>query len=145
MAHLCSDSFLSIFLRRDTEVFWRCLYYIDWQNWPIKPFTERTILENYPSGNVFRIEFCFTLTTGFIQIVIRTWFTDTILEPIIIVTTFMTIIVVVVFINLLFLFLLSPWLCWWSSCHYYWCWCDCHRYCCNFCNIVIITSLFFYF
>ena len=65
----------------------------------------------------WRITLSFTLTTGFIRIVIKTWFTDTILEPIIIVNTFMTIIVVVVFINLLFLFFLSPWLCWWSSCH----------------------------
>ena len=46
------------------------------------------------------------------------------------------------FLSLLLL-LLSPWLCWCSSCHYYWSWFDCRCYCCHFCSIVVInTSLF---
>ena len=51
MAHVCSNSFLSIFPRTDTIVFRRCLYYIDLQNWPIKPFTERKLLEKYSEDN----------------------------------------------------------------------------------------------
>ena len=52
-----------------------------------------------------------------------------------------TIIAVPIFMT--FFLLLSPWLCWCSSCHYYWSWFDCCCYCCHFCSIVVInTSLF---
>ena len=36
--------------------------------------------------------------------------------------------------------LLSPCLCWCSSCHYYWSWFD---YRCHFCSIVVINTSFF--
>ena len=45
--------------------------------------------------------------------------------------------------TLLFLLLLSPWLCWCSSCHYYWCWHDCRRYCYHLCGIAVIIGSFF--
>ena len=54
------------------------------------------------------IAFGFILATGFKRIVIRTYLGETILVPIIIVSTFITIIVIAVFITLLFLLLLSP-------------------------------------
>ena len=108
------------------EVFWRHWCHGDW--------TLKTVSE---------IAFCFILTTGFVWIVIRTWFTETILVPIIDVPIFITIIVVPVFMTLLFLLLLFPWLCWYSSCHYYWSWFDCCCYCCHFRSFVlIIASLF---
>ena len=113
MAHVCNNIFLSIFLWRDTiafsitltklthqtlykektirEVLWRQWYHGDW--------TLKTVSE---------IAFCFILTTGFKSIVIRTWFMETILVPIIIVSTFISIIVVAVLITLLLLLLLSP-------------------------------------
>ena len=56
------------------------------------------------------IAFCFILTTLFLPLmVLRTWFTETILVPIIFATIPITIIAVPVFITLLFLLLLSPW------------------------------------
>ena len=61
----------------------------------------------------------------------------------IIVTTFITIIAIGVFTTLLFLLLLSPWLCWCSSCHYYWCWHDCRCYCYHFSGIVVIIASLF--
>ena len=127
----------------------RCLYYIDWQNWPIKPFTERKLLEKYSEDNgamgtehwrLSEIAFCIILTTGFVQILIRNWFTEIILVVIINDPIFITIIAVPVFMNFFFNCLR---VCWCSSCHYYWSWFDCPCYCCHFCSIVVInTSLF---
>ena len=147
MAHVCS-----IFLRRDTIVFWK----VSLLHWLTKLthqtlYREKTIGEilwrQWRSGEwmlktVPEIAFCFILATGFKQIEIRIWFTETILVPIITVSTFITIIAVAIFITLLFLLLLSLWLCRCSSCHY-WSWYDC-RYCyCKFCStIAIVTSLF---
>ena len=118
MGHVCSNTFLSIFLRRDTIVFrkmsplhWltklthQTLYRektigeVLWRQWRHGDWTLKTVSE---------IAFCFILATGFKRIVIRTWFTETILVPIIIVSTFISIIVAAVFIILLFLLVLSP-------------------------------------
>ena len=117
MAHVCSNTFLSIFLRRDTIAFWKMslLHWLTklthqtlyrekiigevlWRQWCHGDWTLKTVSE---------IAFCFILATGFKRIVIRTWFTETILVPIIIVSTFISIIVIAVFIILLFLLLLS--------------------------------------
>ena len=46
IVHVCSNTLLSIFLRRDHS-FPNNISYIDWQNWPIKPFTKRTLLKKY--------------------------------------------------------------------------------------------------
>ena len=108
------------------EVFWRQCRYGDW--------ALKTVSE---------IAFCFILTTGFVRIVIRIWFTETILVPIIIVPIFITITAVADFLTLLFLLLLSPRLYWCSSCPYCWCWFDCRRYCCHFCSIIVIISPLF--
>ena len=156
MANVCSNTFLSIFLRSDTIVF-RKMSLLHWLTKLTHQtlYREKTIREvlwrqcrheDWMLKAVSEIAFCFILTIGFKRIVIRTWFTETILVPIIVTSTFIIITAVAVFIALLFLLLLSPWLCWCSSCHY-WCWCDCRRYCCNFCSIVvvIITSLFVLF
>ena len=116
MAHVCSNTFLSIFLRRDTIAFWKMslLHWLTklthqtlyrektigevlWRQWRHGDWTLKTVSE---------IAFCFILATGFKRIVIRTWFTETILVPIIIVSTFISIIVVAVFITLLFFLLL---------------------------------------
>ena len=116
MGHVCSNTFLSIFLRRDTIVFrkmsplhWltklthQTLYRektigeVLWRQWRHGDWTLKTVSE---------IAFCFILATGFKRIVIRTWFTETILVPIIIVSTFISIIVAAVFITLLFYLLL---------------------------------------
>ena len=151
MAHVCNNNFLIIFLRRDTIAFWKMsllhwltklthqtLYrekitgYVLWRQWCHGDWTLKTVSE---------IAFCFILATGFKQIVIRTWFTVTILVPIIIVFTFISIIVVAVFITHLSLLLLSLQLCQCSSCHC-WCWCDCCCYCCNFCGTVVIIASF---
>ena len=69
-----------------------------WRQWCHGDWTLKTVSE---------IAFCFILATGFKRIVIRTWFKERILVPIMIVCTFISIIVVVVFITLLFLLLLS--------------------------------------
>ena len=156
MAHVCSNTFSSIFLKRDIIVFWKMslLHSLTklihqtifrektigealWRRWHHEDWTLKTVSER---------AFWFTVTTWLLQIVIRTWFTKTILEPIIIVIIFITIIAVAVLITLLLLLSLSLWLCWCSFCHYYWCWCDCPCNCCHFCNIfVVIASLFCYF
>ena len=105
---------------------------VSWRQWRHGDWTLKPVSE---------IAFCFILTAGFVLIVIRTWFTEMILLPIISVPIFITIIAVPVFMP--FFLLLSPWLCWCSSCHYYWSWFDCRCYCCHFCSIVVInTSLF---
>ena len=97
MAHVCSNTFLSIFLRRDTIAFWKMslLHWLTklthqtlyrektigevlWRQWRHGDWTLKTVSE---------IAFCFILATGFKRIVIRTWFTETILVPIIIVST----------------------------------------------------------
>ena len=117
MAHVCSNTFLSIFLRRDTIAFWKMslLHWLTklthqtlyrekiigevlWRQWCHGDWTLKTVSE---------IAFCFILATGFKRIVIRTWFTETILVPIIIVSSFISIIVVAVSITLLFLLFLS--------------------------------------
>ena len=55
-----------------------------------------------------------------------------------------TIIAVPVFMTFSFFFLLlSLWLCWCSSCHYYWSWFDCRCYCCHFCSTVVVNTLLF--
>ena len=153
MAHVCSNTFLSIFLRRDTMVFWK----MSLLHWLTKLthqtlYREKTIGEvfwtqwrhqDWTLKTVFELAFYFILTTGFVRIVIRTWFAETILVPFIIVPIFITIIAAPFFMTLLFLLLLSPRLCWGSSCHYYWSWFDCRCYCCHFCRIVVnIASLF---
>ena len=153
IAHVCSHTFLSIFLRRDTIVFWK-MSLLHWltQLTDQTCYTEKTIGEvlwrQWRNGyctlkTVPEITFCSILTTGFASIVITTWFMKKNLVPCIIVTISITIIAVAVFITLLFLLLLSPWLCWCSSFHYYWCWCNCCRYCCHFCSIVVIIASLF--
>ena len=135
VAHVCSNIFLSIFLRRDTIVFWK-MSLLHW----LTKLIHQTIYREKAIGEVFlrqwrhgdwtlktvsEIAFCFILTTGFVWIVIRTWFTETILVPIIIVPIFISIIAVAVFMTLLFSLMLSPRLRWCSSVFYYWCWFDC--------------------
>ena len=113
MAHVCSNAFLSIFLRRETIVFWK-MSLLHW----LTKLTHQTLYREKTIGEVLW----------------RQWRHGDFFF-----------IAVAVFITLLFLLLLSPWLCWCSSCHY-WCWCDCRRYCCNFCSTaVIIKSLFCFF
>ena len=112
MAHVCSNTFLSIFLRRDTMVFWK-MSLLHW----LTKLTHQTLYREKIIGEVFwrqwrhgdwtlktvsEIAFCFILTTGFVRIVIRTWFTETILVPIINVPIFITIIAVPVFITFFF-------------------------------------------
>ena len=153
MAHVRSNTFLRIFLRKETMVFWR----ISLLHWLTK-LTHQTFYKEKTIGEVFwrqwrhgdwtlktvsEIVFCFILTTEFVRIVIRTWFKETILVPIIIVPIFISFIAVVVSMTLLFLLSLSPRLFWCSSCHYYWSWFACRCYCCHFYSIfVIIASLF---
>ena len=114
MAHVCSNTFLSIFLRRDTMVFWKMsllhwltklthqtLYrektigIVFWRQWRHRDWMLRTVSE---------IAFCLILTTGFALIVIGTWFTETILVLITNVPIFITIITVPVFMILFFFF-----------------------------------------
>ena len=111
MAHVCRNTFLNIFLRRDTMVFWN----MSLLHWLTKP-THQTLYREKITGEVFwrqwrhgdwtlntvsEIAFWFILTTKFVRIVIRTWFTQTILIPIINVPTFITIIAVPVFMTFL--------------------------------------------
>ena len=107
----------------------------------------RSILKTMVHGdwtlNVSQIAFCFILSTKFVQILIRTWFTKTILKPIINVPLFITIIAVNIFMTLLFLLLLSRRLCCCSSCHYYWSWFDRRCYCYHFCSIVVVIASLF--
>ena len=150
MTHVCSNTFLSIFLMRATIVFWK----MSLLHWFTK-LTHQTLYRKKTIGDVLwrqwchgdctlktvsEIAFCFVLTTEFVWTVIRNWFTGTILVPIIIVITFITVLAVAVFIALLFLLLLSSWLCWCSSYHYYWCWCDFGRYCCHY-HIIVLFFL----
>ena len=132
----------------------RCLYYIYWQNFTHQTFyrvktIEEVLWRQWSPGNrtlkaVSKTAFCFVFTTGFLpQIIIRTSFTVMVLVPIIIVIISITINVVAVFITALFLFLVSPWLCWCSSCHYYSCWRNCRPYCCHFFIIPVITPSLF--
>ena len=109
MAHACGKTFLRIFLRRDAMVFWK-MSLLHW----LTKLTHQTLYKEKTIGEVFwrqwrhgdwtlktvsEIAFCFILTTGFVRIVIRTWFTETILVPIINVPIFITIIAVPVFIT----------------------------------------------
>ena len=83
MAHVCSNTFLSIFLRRDTIAFWKMslLHWLTklthqtlyrekiigevlWRQWCHGDWTLKTVSE---------IAFCFILATGFKRIVIRTF------------------------------------------------------------------------
>ena len=112
MAHVC-NIFLSIFLRRDTIAFSitltklthqtlckeKTIREILWRQWHHGDWTLKTVSE---------IAFCFILAIGFKRIGIRTWFMETVLVPIMIVSTFISIIGVAVLITLLFLLLLSP-------------------------------------
>ena len=110
MAHVCNNNFLIIFLRRDTIAFWKMslLHWLTklthqtlyrekiigevlWRQWCHGDWTLKTVSE---------VAFCFIIATGFKRIVIRTWFTEAILVPIIIVSTSISIIVVAVFITL---------------------------------------------
>ena len=117
MAHVCSNTFLSIFQWRDTIVFWK-MSLLHW----LTKLTHQTLYRKKTIGevlwrqwyhgdltlkNVSETAFCFILTTGFKRIVIRTWFMETILMPITIVSTFITIIVVTVFITLVFIVAIS--------------------------------------
>ena len=97
MAHVCSNSFLSIFLRRDNIAFWKN-FVLDWLTKLTRQtfHREKTIGEvlwrqwrhgDWTLKTVSEIAFCFILATGFKRIVIRTWFTETTLVPIIIVST----------------------------------------------------------
>ena len=117
IAHICSNTFSSIFLRRVTIVFWK-MSLLHWltkrthQTLYREKIIGEVLLRQWRHGDgtlitVSEIVFCFILATRFKRIVIRTWFTETILVPIIIVSTFISIIVVAVFITLLFLLLLS--------------------------------------
>ena len=118
IAHICSNTFSSIFLRRVTIVFWK----MSLLHWLTKR-THQTLYREKIIGEVLlrqwrhvdgtlitvsEIVFCFILATRFKRIVIRTWFTETILVPIIIVSSFISINVVAIFITHLFLLLLSP-------------------------------------
>ena len=101
IAHICSNTFSSIFLRRVTIVFWK----MSLLHWLTKR-THQTLYREKIIGEVLlrrwrhvdgtlitvsEIVFCFILATRFKRIVIRTWFTETILVPIIIVSTFISI------------------------------------------------------
>ena len=150
IAHVCSSNILSIFLRRETIVFWK----VSLLHWLTKlihqTFYREKTISKYSENNgamgtecwrLSEIAFYFILTIGFVRILIRIWFTQTILVLIIIVTVFITIVAVIVFITLLFLLLLSLWLSWCFSRHYYWCWGDCRCYWSHFCNILGIIAL----
>ena len=152
MAHVCSNTFSSIILRRGSIVFWK-MFLLHW----LAKLTHQTLYWGKTIAEIFWIQwrhwcwklktvseiaFCFILATGFIQIVTRIWFTETILVPIIIVPLFIIVIAAAVFMILLFLLLLSPRLCWFSSCPYYY-WFDCRRYCFHFCSIVVIIASLF--
>ena len=118
MPHVCSNTFLSIFQRRDTIAFWKMSLLHWWTKLAYQTlYREKIIGEvlwrqrrhgDWTLKTVSEIAFCFILATGFKRIVIRTWFTETILVPIMIVCTFISIIIVAVFITFLFLLLLSP-------------------------------------
>ena len=109
MAHVCSNTFLSIFLRRNSMVFgkmsllhWltklthqtlsgeKIIGEVFWRQWYHSNWTLKTVSE---------IPFCVILTTGF---VIRTWFTETILIQIINDPIFITIIAVPAFVTFFF-------------------------------------------
>ena len=117
MAHVCNNTFLSIFLRRDTINFWKksLLHWLTklthqtlyrqktigevlWRQWRHGDWTLKTSSE---------IAFFFTLTTGFAGTIIRSWFSKTNLVQIIIVTISITISAAAIFITLLLLLLLS--------------------------------------
>ena len=110
MTPVCSITFLSIFLRRDTIVFWKmCLLYwltnLTHQTHYREKTTREAFCREWRHGDwtlkiVSQIAFCFILTTGF---------AETILVPILLFS--FSIIAVAVFITLFFLLLLSPWLC----------------------------------
>ena len=128
MVHVCSNTFLSIFLRSDTMVFWKKLRWLTklthqtlyrekviwevfWRQWDHGDWTLKTMSE---------IAFYFIQTTGFARIAIRTWFTETILIPIINVTIFIIIITMfpslwpfcsIVLINTLLFCSIWHWLC----------------------------------
>ena len=93
MTHVCNNTFLSIFLRRDTIAFWM-MSQLHW----LTRLTHQTLYREKTIGEILwrkchhwdwtlktvsEIAFCFILATGFKQIVIRTWFTETILAPIV--------------------------------------------------------------
>ena len=109
MTHVCRNIFLSIFMRRDTIVRWemsllhwftklthQALYRektigeVLWRQWRHGDWTLKTLS---------KIAFCVILAPGFKRIVISTRFTQTILVPIIIISTFITIIAVAVIIG----------------------------------------------
>ena len=100
MAHVYSNTLLSIFLRRDTIVFWKMslLYWLT-------KLTHQTLYREKTIGEVPRRtgamgteRWRLCLTTGSKRIIIRTWFTETILVPMIFVSTFISITAVAVFI-----------------------------------------------
>ena len=110
--------FWAFFLRRDTIAFWK-MSLLHW----LTKLTHQTLYKEKTIGEILwrqwhhwdwtlkivsEIVFCFVLATGFKQLVIRTWYTETISVPIIIVSSFISIIVVAIFITCLFLLLLSP-------------------------------------
>ena len=98
MTHVYSNTFLSNFLRRVTMLVWKMsllhwLRKLTYQTLRREKNYWRTILKKMaPWGlnvkdslSLSKIALPFILTTGFVQIVIMTWFTETILVPIIIV------------------------------------------------------------
>ena len=104
--------FWAFFLRGDTIAFWK-MSLLQW----LTKLTHQTLYREKITGEVLwrqlchgdwtlktvsEIAFCIILATGFKWIVIRPWFMETILVPIIIVSTFISIIVVAVFIVVLF-------------------------------------------
>ena len=85
MAHVYSNTFLSIFLRRDKVAFWK-MSLLHW----LTKLTNQTLYREKTFGEVLwrqwrhgdwilktvsEIAFCFILATRFKRIVIRTWFT----------------------------------------------------------------------
>ena len=56
----------------------RCIFDIDEQDWPVKPFKERKQLEEYSEDNDTMENEPWKLcpTTGSIRLVIRTWFIE---------------------------------------------------------------------
>ena len=73
MAHVCSNTFLSMSLlhwltKRTHQTFYRekAIAEVFWKQW---------LYRDWMLKNVSEIAFCVILTTGFLRIVIRSWFT----------------------------------------------------------------------
>ena len=87
MVHVCSNIFVNIFLRRGTIIVWNIyvsitlIDKIDPSN-PLQRqiYWRSTLKQGYHWDwmlkTVSEVAFCFILTTGFVQIAIRNWFTE---------------------------------------------------------------------